>query len=96
MNPKLLQPHNSPEKLAKVGVSNVGVEPKIGGTVPQNEWSISWKHLLKWMIWGVNNPYFWFNPPCESEAPSEKAHPEACVISMVMRAKPNVFVSLAA
>ena len=25
--------------------------------VPQNGWFISWKTLLKWMIWGY--PYFW-------------------------------------
>ena len=31
------------------------VFPKIG--VPQNGWFISWKTLLKWMIWGY--PYFW-------------------------------------
>ena len=29
------------------------VEPKIGGFYPQNGWFISWKTLLKWMIWGV-------------------------------------------
>ena len=27
----------------------------------QNGWFISWKTLLKWMIWGVLYPYFWFN-----------------------------------
>ena len=32
--------------------------PKIG--VPQNGWFISWKTLLKWMIWGYH--YFWKHP----------------------------------
>ena len=32
----------------------LGVEPKIGWFfTPQNGWFISWKILLKWMIWGV-------------------------------------------
>ena len=35
------------------------VFPKIG--VPQNGWFISWKTLLKWMIWGYH--YFWKHPP---------------------------------
>ncbi len=30
--------------------------PKI--KVPQNGWFISWKTLLKWMIWGVKTPIF--------------------------------------
>ena len=32
---------------------------KIG--VYPNQWFISWKTLLKWMIWGVF-PYFWKHP----------------------------------
>ena len=39
----------------------MGVEPKIGGFYPQNGWYISWKTLLKWMIWGAH-PYFWKHP----------------------------------
>ena len=35
--------------------------PKIGGFFPQNGWFISWKTLLKWMIWG-GFPYFWKHP----------------------------------
>ncbi len=38
----------------------MGVEPKIGGK-PQNGWFISWKTLLKLMIWGAH-PYFWKHP----------------------------------
>ena len=37
---------------------DMGVNPKI--VVPQNGWFISWKTLLKLMIWGFS-PYFWFN-----------------------------------
>ena len=37
-----------------MGVSKIGVGP-------QNGWFISWKTLLKLMIWGVLRPYFWFN-----------------------------------
>ena len=36
----------------------IWVFPKIG--VPQNGWLISWKTLLKWMIWGYH--YFWKHP----------------------------------
>ena len=36
------------------------VEPKIGFFSPRNGWFISWKTLLKWMIWGY--PYFWKHP----------------------------------
>ena len=36
----------------------IWVFPKIGGKPPQNGWFISWKTLLKWMIWGAH-PYFW-------------------------------------
>ena len=35
---------------------NIWMFPKIGGK-PQNGWFISWKPLLKWMIWGY--PYSW-------------------------------------
>ena len=38
----------------------MGVEPKIGGFYPQNGWFISWKTLLKLMIWGYH--YFWKHP----------------------------------
>ena len=38
---------------------NIWVFPKIRGT-PQNGWFISWKTLLKWMIWRY--PYFWKHP----------------------------------
>ena len=31
--------------------SHIWVFPKIG--VPQNGWSLQWKSLLKWMIWGL-------------------------------------------
>ena len=31
------------------------VFPQLG--VPQNEWFISWKILLKWMIWG-GHPFY--------------------------------------
>ena len=40
----------------------MGVEPKIG-VGPQNGWFISWKPLLKWMIWGYH--YFWKHPYVE-------------------------------
>ena len=44
------------------GISEVTwVFPKIG--VPQNGWFISWKILLKWMIWVVFSPYFWVQHP---------------------------------
>ncbi len=36
--------------------SYMGVS-KNRGTNPQNGWFISWKPLLKWMIWGYH--YFW-------------------------------------
>ena len=36
------------------------VEPKIGGFYPPNGWFISWKTVLKWMIWGYH--YCWKHP----------------------------------
>ena len=45
--------------MGKVLCFHVGVEPKIGGK-PQNGWFISWKTLLKWMIWWYH--YFWKHP----------------------------------
>ena len=60
----VLKPRKSWDKLPYQPVSlpdfertinSMGVNPKIG--VPQNGWFISWKTLLKWMIWGY--PYFW-------------------------------------
>ena len=38
----------------------IRVFPKIGVEKSQNEWFISWKTLLKWMIWGYH--YFWKHP----------------------------------
>ena len=32
----------------------------VGGNTPKWMVKISWKTLLKWMIWGFS-PYFWFN-----------------------------------
>ena len=44
----------------------MGVNPKIGVFYPQNGWFISWKTLLKLMIWGYH--YFWKHPnPPENE-----------------------------
>ena len=40
-----------------------GCFQKIGGFNPQNGWFISWKTLLKWMIWG-ENPLFLETPRC--------------------------------
>ena len=52
---------NTPQdakKVASVKVTLYGIFPKIGGKLPQNGWFISWKTLLKWMIWGFSH-YFW-------------------------------------
>ncbi len=41
----------------------LGVEPKIGVNpckFTKNGWFISWKTLLRWMIWGYH--YFWKHP----------------------------------
>ena len=38
---------------------HMGVEPKKRGKTPKMD-GLSWKTLLKWMIWGY--PYFWKHP----------------------------------
>ena len=48
------------EFCQKMVGKEVGVNPKIR-VGPENGWFISWKILLKWMIWEVS-PYFWKHP----------------------------------
>ena len=36
--------------------------------VPENGWFISWKILLKWMIWGYRVPLFLETTMCVNEA----------------------------
>ena len=44
---------------------NIWVFPKIVEN-PQNGWFISWKTLLKWMIWGY--PYLWKHPYTQQQS----------------------------
>ena len=43
----------------RLNLNSIWVFPKTG-VGPQNGWLISWKTLLKWMIWGYH--YFWKHP----------------------------------
>ena len=64
---------------------HIWVFPKIG--VPKMD-GLLWKTLLKWMIWGAKNPYFWFNthissqkPACSKHHPHQLSRPRKCILS---------------